>query len=197
MLADVGDPQCIGPIRREPPLDQVRRRRRRWVTYCASPPTAPVDTLQPAAAHQPGHPFTSTSDLGRQPELRMHPGCAVTASRHLMDRADLFQQGRIRHPPARAADHTIRGIRTSRHPTPDMRWPPGSDLPRGRQCPGRSSWEDVLPGEVGRSLAQDPVLDLHAPLLPAQRGQLLRSSLVKPLRRPSSRSAWASQLRTR
>src|SRR3954466_15244474 len=77
-----------------------------------------------------------------------------------------------------------RASRSSPTPTPVGPGRPSRRAPRRRRVhgpPGRSFWEDVLPGEVGTGPLEDFHLHLQCPVAAAQLGELLAFAAGQPV----------------
>ena len=195
-VGDVRDPEPIGCVGGEVALDQIRCRSGTRIPYRRPCPLAPTDAPQAGTAHQSGDPLAAHS-VALSDEFGMDAGGAVGPARGAVDVTDAIEHCSVALGAGR------------RRPALPRVVPAGGDP----QQPAHRG--DRIEGPVGSHELEDP--DGIEPVSRANQAAAFasisrswrsrrfsrlsrrsssRSALVKPsCERPSSRSAWPTQLR--
>lgn len=93
-ISDVRNPQLIGAVGCEVPVDQIRGRTGSVIRPGRNGALAPTDADKTCGSHQPGDPL-ATDRLARGFEFGMDAWGPIGALRHRVDRSDPAQQGGV------------------------------------------------------------------------------------------------------
>src|SRR5208283_1067801 len=195
-VGDVGHPQAVGLRREEVALDQIGGRARVAIAHGGVNPLAPAGADQTGPFQQPRHSLTPYFNALCS-ELGVDPWRTIGRMRALMNRTHANAQLRVgaaarRRRPLPPCMVAAGG--DTQHPA--HRCDPITGLIRTHELERRDGTEPVSVANQDAAFDKISRSSRRVRFSRRRRPSSSRSAVVSPsLRRPSSRSAWATQLR--